>query len=384
MKSIRYEQHRAQLNLPEMLPKELTIKLAASAEDYIKGFKIIYDCYIEKGYAESNVHSMRATPYHLLPHTTMILAYWNDEVIGTVSLIRDNPLGLPIESIFNLERFRKEQKSFCEVSSMAIKKEFRGQKGEIFFPLIRYAWTYTLEYFGIDMCVIAVNPTMQELYESILYFEPLEFNNTVDNYDFANNNPAVGEYIDIKNSYKFLDEKYKNLPFNKNISLFLQQKDIPNYQFPIRKYNSHLDSPALPSWIELFKKILPQLRNDQLRKNIANAFGFKNEEEMSLASNQNRNRIPVTFKIINFPESKVVDISMNGLKLISNEDFDLLNPTLLRIQVSNDTSLSIVAKLVWKNNKNNYGFQIIEQSKKWNELVLEIYSMTYSHLEKTG
>jgi hypothetical protein len=373
MKSKRFEEHRDQLNLSATLPKELTIKIASTVEEYKEAYKIIYDCYIEKGYTNENAHGIRATPYHLLPSTTLVLALWDEEIIGTISLIRDNPLGLPLEAIFNLESFRKEQKALCEVSSFAIKKNFRGKGGEIFYPIMRYMWNYSLHYFGIDYFVIAVNPSMHELYESIFLFQPLMKNNVIETYDFANNNPAVGQFIDVKNSYQILDEQYGDRPFHKNISLYLQQKDIPNYQYPKRKFCTHIDSPATPQWMELFNQYIPQLQNEVTRKRISNAFGYKNENEMNMSSVHNRNRVPVTFEVLNFPKAKIIDVSEKGFKMISQYEFSLSTPVVLKLQLSKDVSTTVLAQPVWKKDCEVYGFQIIKQSKKWNLLIQDIY-----------
>jgi hypothetical protein len=369
----RFKKHREQLNLSFSLPKELQIKIATTQEDYVEGCKIIYDCYIEKGYSTENPHAIRVTPYHLLPSTTMILALWNDQVIGTISLIRDNPLGLPLEAIFNLDSIRKEQKICCEISSLAIKKEFRGQGGEVFFPLVRYMWNYALDYFGIDYFVIAVNPSMQELYETIFYFKPLLLNNVVESYDFANNNPAVGQYIDLKNSYQMLDEKYGDTPFKQNLSQYLQQKFIVNYQYPKRYFFTHLDSPASPHWIDIFDQYIPQLKNQLTRKLISNAFGYKSEDEMKMSNHHNRNRIPVTFQVLNFQEARIVDISQRGFKIVSQHEFSISTPVLLKLELSKSLSTTVLAQPVWKKEQKVYGFQILKESKVWAQFIQEIY-----------
>src|SRR5258708_4736574 len=78
-------------------------------------------------------HGIRATKFHVLPTTSVIVALWDGEIIATASIIQDSELHLPADSIFDLSGLRQRTRGLVEVSALAIDKAFRGRR-EILFP----------------------------------------------------------------------------------------------------------------------------------------------------------------------------------------------------------------------------------------------------------
>jgi hypothetical protein len=376
-KYFKNKSYRNKLELPALLPPELSFKIAFTQEEYQASFKILYDSYVEKGYDIPNKSNLRVTPYHLIPTTSVLLALWKGEVIGTVSLIRDNPLGLPLEKIFHLSELRKNNKVLCEVSALAIKKEFRGSKGEILFPLIRYMWSYAMNYFGVDYLVIAVNPSMSTLYEAVFHFQPLSTLSSIEAYDFANNNPAIGKFIHLKSSYELFKIKYKNISFSKNLSLFMEQKLNSNHHFPERKYFTYMDAPVSPEWYQKFSEFFSSKnQSEEVSRCIANAFGFESQKMMLSQNNleDRKMRIPVSFEIVNIPNAQVIDISENGLKIISEHPIPMETSTILRCLINHKDSVTLMVSPVWKKESNVYGLQITKKPKAWGDMIQSIYN----------
>ena len=138
---------------------------------------------------------MRITFYHLLPCTATLIAVWDGEVVGTISIIRDNPLGLPLESDFDISGLKQRNVTVAEISSLAIKKNHR-HRGKVLFPLLKFLWIYCKYHFSIDYMLIATNPKLDDLFEGILLFDKLD-QRTVENYGFANGAPAVAKYLNL-------------------------------------------------------------------------------------------------------------------------------------------------------------------------------------------
>lgn len=377
MKSIKYFQFRQKLNLPFQLPKELKFRIARTEQDYLESSRILYDCYREKGYTEVNSNGMRMTPYHLLPSTTVLLALWNNEIIGTISLIRDNPIGLPLEAIFDVGELRANHSVLCEASSLAIKREFRGKAGEIFHPMVRYMWNYALSYFGVDYLVIAINPSMFELYESVYLFEPLKEAPRVDSYDFANNNPAVGEYINLKTSFQKFKKKYDGVPNFKNLYTFMTQDQSENSIFPSRRYFTHRDAPVTLNWLsKLGQYVSERQLKPVILDGIAKSFGYKNYEESCRLSSSGRQRIPVSFEVLNFPGSKVVDISEKGLKIARSCRAQPGSTILLNCQISSGQQAKVLVEPVWDNSQHVTGYRVVDCSEAWLKMIQETVEST--------
>ncbi len=229
----------------------LEIKIAITEEELESAYKILHDSYVASGFMNPDPTGLRVLPQHLLPQTTTIVAKWDSKVIGTLSLIRDNPLGLPLEKIFDVSKRRIGGRRLAEVSSLAIDPNYRGQINVSLFPLFRFVYQYAKDYFGTHEFVIAVNPSMVDLYKAFMCFEDLE--STSKAYDFVNGAPAVGLYLDfeaVKNKWiKVFNTRPKPRNFYKYWTT--APSDARN-QMPQRLYFSSGDPILTPDILEKF------------------------------------------------------------------------------------------------------------------------------------
>ena len=54
-----------------------------------------------------------------------------DRVVGTLTIIPDSPLGLPMDECYDLQRFRNTGLTLSEVSALAIVRDHRGEGGAV-------------------------------------------------------------------------------------------------------------------------------------------------------------------------------------------------------------------------------------------------------------
>jgi hypothetical protein len=193
---------------------------------------------------------MRITKYHALPSTSTLIVKEGNTVIGTVSLVRQSAFGMPLESIFNLSQFPPGSRP-AEVSSLAIKDGLRQQRGRILFPLVKFAYHYATEYFGVTHFVIAVNPKWYDFYESVLLFSRLS-RKMVESYDFVNGAPAVGGYLDVRNAHRRYIQMYGTRPSHRNLAHFFLELDASNMEFPLRKKGVISDPVLSPQLMDHF------------------------------------------------------------------------------------------------------------------------------------
>lgn len=195
---------------------------------------------------------MRILKHFAMPTTATLVVLWGDQVVGTVSLIRDNAFGLPLEKIFNLNTLRKNNFHIAEVSSLAIDKNFRIKNGQLLFPLFQAVYIFGRDILNVDALVIAVNPVWRDFYLGFYGFKPLEAK-TVDNYDFVNGAPAVGCYLDYSNSKKLLYETYNHKSAEQNLYKYLWEIKYECVELPQNEFHStiirHYDTKAIREFI---------------------------------------------------------------------------------------------------------------------------------------
>ena len=240
---------------PELAPnKRLVLKVAETKEELEACFSVLHDAYVDSGFMKPDLSGMRVTVYHALPSTTMLCAKYDGKVVGTVSLIRENALGFPLQQIFDLGAVRDKGGHIAEVSALAIHRRFRRTSGSILFPLMKFICEYCTSVFDIRHLVIAVNPRHIEMYESMLFFRRLTAN-IVENYDFANGAAAVGATLDIRQAREELREHYSSKPASSNLYAYFMQVRLPNIEFP----NRAIDDPALtPELLDYFFNVRTQ------------------------------------------------------------------------------------------------------------------------------
>jgi hypothetical protein len=122
--------------------EHLVLKLAETKEELEACFSLLHNAYVESGFMTPDPSGLRVTIYHALPTTTTLCAKYDGKVIGTVSLIRESALGIPLQRIFDLSAVRIKEGQIAEVSALAIHRNFRRTGGSILFPLMKFMYEY--------------------------------------------------------------------------------------------------------------------------------------------------------------------------------------------------------------------------------------------------
>lgn len=177
-------------------PLQSGCKIASTFEERLQSFQLVYDNYVESRLIEPNCHEMRVTPYHLLQTTSIFVAIERGEVVATVSLVGDGPLGIPMESIYaeEVEQQRQCGHAFGEVSCLAVKDDVSFRRFlPVFTQLMRLMMQHA-RYCGLDRLLIAVHPRHARFYQRTCGF--VSFGGEK-HYPSVRNNPAVACYADF-------------------------------------------------------------------------------------------------------------------------------------------------------------------------------------------
>eukprot|EP00825_Cyclidium_porcatum_P026376 TRINITY_DN2839_c0_g1_i2.p1 TRINITY_DN2839_c0_g1~~TRINITY_DN2839_c0_g1_i2.p1 ORF type:complete len:262 (+),score=33.34 TRINITY_DN2839_c0_g1_i2:214-999(+) len=172
----RHDVYRSLVDCNPDPNKRLVLKIAESKEELEACFKLLHDAYVSSGFMTPDPSGMRVTIYHALPTTTTLCAKYDDQVVGTLSLIRESAIGFPLQRIFDLTGVREKEGQIAEVSALAVHPRFRRTGGTILFPLMKFMYEYCTTFFDTRHLVIAVNPRHIEMYESLLFFKRLTAN----------------------------------------------------------------------------------------------------------------------------------------------------------------------------------------------------------------
>ncbi|MCL2162525.1 MAG: hypothetical protein FWH56_11750 [Betaproteobacteria bacterium] len=237
--------------LDKPLSKRFVFKLAQTREELEACFRLLHDEYVLAGFMEPDPSGMRVTLHHALPTTSTLMCRYGKRVVGTVSLIRENGLGFPMQRIFDLGEIVREGGSVAEVSALAIDRRFHVLKDRIMMPLLKFLYEYAEYRFDTRHLMIAAHPRHIGFYEEVLCFRRLSCS-PVDHYDFVNNAPAIGAYLDLDKAKECFFRKYGNTPLEKNLYHYFAVAALPNGQFPHQRFDTAADPVMTPELMDYF------------------------------------------------------------------------------------------------------------------------------------
>jgi GNAT superfamily N-acetyltransferase len=247
----RFALYRRMVDCDANPDPRLTLGIAATQADLEACFSLLHDAYVACGFMQPHRSGLRVTPYHALPTTTTLFARFDDQIVGTLSIIREGEFGFPLQSAFDLSAVRVQPGRVAEISALAIHPRFRSTGGSILFPLMKFMYEYCTRYFDTRHLVIAVNPKHIEMYESLLFFRRLQ-SQVVNNYDFVNGAPAVGATLDLWAAPAVYKDAYDGRRPERNLHHYFTQVALPNIRMPDRPYFTTNDPVMSPELLDHF------------------------------------------------------------------------------------------------------------------------------------
>ena len=101
--------------------KATDYRVARSRRELEKAYALVYQEYLKRDYINEVESGWRISLHNAMPETTTFVGIMEEEVLATVSIIPDSPLGLPMDCIYReeLNQFRAQKKKICEISMLA-------------------------------------------------------------------------------------------------------------------------------------------------------------------------------------------------------------------------------------------------------------------------
>ena len=173
-------------------PDALDIGLVVSSAERDACFRLVYDQYVERGYAAGDRSGRRVLVHQALPTTTMFRATAAAAVVGTVTLIADSVLGLPMDSLYagELRPLRASGRRVAEVSALAVAP---GTPMTALVRLMSRLVLYAEALARVDDLCVTVHPRHARFYERLGFARM----GTVKPYAAVNGAPAVAFRLDL-------------------------------------------------------------------------------------------------------------------------------------------------------------------------------------------
>lgn len=381
---IRHSVYRSlYAEIPTTMPDGLTFELARTRDDIEAAFKLLHDAYVEQGFIDPQPSGMRLIVQHALPTTSILVAKLNDKVIGTISVMRDTPLGLPMEKVFDISNLKLQGKRVAELSCLAIHPDFRRKMGgNIFFPLTLFAATYSMNSFGTDYLVWNLYPHHADFYNAIFGSTHLNGDKKICK-DYLGA-PAAGIQVDLSNVEIFAKKKYAHKDVKRNLHAYTFITKHPFFKYPPKEVgviNYPVMTPEffqyffaqrtkiLQNMTELEEQVIARYYPLESYAKVIPISRYKVENKRS----HERWDIRITGACLTPEGSKIkmilLDVSLHGFKVHLSEEVKLNQRYFFEVALPTGEKAVMVASATWKSDDNVYGFKIANANKKWNELI---------------
>jgi predicted N-acetyltransferase YhbS len=187
----------------DSLADGLDFGLATDRHTLEQAFRLQHDQYVAHGYMDAHPSGWRLSLHNALSATRVFVARSGGRVVGTVTLIADSPLGLPMEEIYTdeLRRLRDARGNLAEVSALAMDREYQPSGVPILLRLIRMLVIYAAQT-ETDLC-IAVNPHHAAFYRKAFHFQDI---GGLRQYGKVNGAPAVALRLDLALARSLMSE----------------------------------------------------------------------------------------------------------------------------------------------------------------------------------
>ncbi len=192
----------------------LHTRLAHGMPEIEAALHLVYQAYLETQLIEPNPYELRITKYHLLPTTNIFLACDNNEVVGTLTLIRDGECGLPMEEAYHdvIAERRARGLRVAEVSCLADSGYGKSNMLSVVVQLMSHMAQFALRH-EVDQFVIAVHPHHVGFYQRFAGFEVIGDERC---YHSVCDNPAValaGDLRTIHRTHPHVHKRFFGNPF---------------------------------------------------------------------------------------------------------------------------------------------------------------------------
>ncbi len=151
----------------------LDLGLAGTLADFDAAFTLLHDQYVGRGYMPRGPSGRRLSLHNILPSTKVIVAKAAARVVGTLTVVEDSRLGLPMDEAFGMEigRLRQRRRRVVEAGSLALDPSSRAESPTVLIRLFRMATLYAAMIVRADDLCFVVHPRHRAFYQTLFPFQ---------------------------------------------------------------------------------------------------------------------------------------------------------------------------------------------------------------------
>lgn len=202
--------------------ENIEYKIAISTEELEQAFELVTQQYISAGLHSDN-DGLRLTKFHLLPNSKVFIAIQkqadsSQKVVGTITMIEDSSMGLPMDEIYpdRLQRLRMSNLKLAEVIGLAVSPE----QSAIYNNIVMYLYKICLQFsrfVQVTDLLCTVKTKHAAFYESLLLFKRI---GELVRYSYAKNQLVQGYRLNLRQANKEFEEVYSGMEFDADLHRF--------------------------------------------------------------------------------------------------------------------------------------------------------------------
>ena len=185
--------------------RPVQFRVAETLEEFRAAAHLAYDESVARNYLQPASPQLKLTLHQALPQTTTLIAkHRTAGVIGTVTLIEDSPLGLPMDDGYKaeLDHMRRGGLRLAEAALLTVDQRvfgpgvcamFHTKKLLLILRLLQVMYEYTRSCTRVQELVACFNPRHHVLFEYL----QMEHLGGLKAYAGANGSPTVARHVTI-------------------------------------------------------------------------------------------------------------------------------------------------------------------------------------------
>lgn len=218
-KSLRTQVIRGQFDIIYEHDPNLVLKMAETQDEISQALSLLYKSYLNLGYIDPHPAQLRISENIVHPTTMILIAKYGEEVVGTISILLDSEIGLPVDQSWDLSQLRKNGKILGEISGLGIKKNYKMRRGQLLLLLCKVMYVYAKNILKLNRIVIATTSEVEPFYTDVILFKVLGGRRDV-KHDLVKGNPSIAAYLDLDYAEKKYHKEYGDKEPERNLYRF--------------------------------------------------------------------------------------------------------------------------------------------------------------------
>lgn len=146
------------------------VRIARTEQEYTDAFRLVHAAYVWQGIENVRSKDLRISPQHVVPETTVLVAYEGENLVGTMTVVLDSKAGLPLDKDYQseIDALRRHGARLVEYSAFAVVQ--RCWHTGVSNLLYLAANNVTTSLLNASHVVIGVHPRAKPFYRAVFNF----------------------------------------------------------------------------------------------------------------------------------------------------------------------------------------------------------------------